>query len=64
MVVVGGGEQHADYNELLGAATAQQALKVPERSRNGIRVDEIMVPKDELIVMRSNRLADDASVLH
>ncbi len=57
--VVRGGED-ATCNELLGAVTAKQALKVPERSRDGIKVGEIMVPKDELIVMRSNRPADDA----
>ena len=47
-------------DELLGAVTAKQALKVQERSRDGIKVEEIMVPKDELIVMTSNRPADDA----
>jgi Zn-dependent protease len=58
-VVVGGGE-YAAGNELLGAVTAKQALKVPEHSRDRIKVEEIMVPKDELIVMRSTRPADDA----
>jgi Zn-dependent protease/Mg2+/Co2+ transporter CorC len=52
--------ENATDNELLGAVTAKQALKVPEHSRDRIKVEEIMVPKDELIVMRSNRPADDA----
>jgi Zn-dependent protease/CBS domain-containing protein len=59
VVVIGGGE-YATGNELLGAVTAKQALKVPEHSRDRIKVEEIMVPKDELIVMRSTRPADDA----
>jgi Zn-dependent protease len=59
-VVLAGGEEAANSNELLGAVTAKQALKVPEQSRDRIKVEEIMVPKDELIVMRSNRPADDA----
>jgi Zn-dependent protease len=46
--------------DLLGAVTAKQALKVPEHRRDRIKVQEIMVPKDNLIVMRSNRAADDA----
>ena len=46
--------------DLLGSVTAEQALRVPEPSRDRIKVQEIMVPKDKLIVMRSNRPADDA----
>jgi Zn-dependent protease len=52
--------ENATDNELLGAVTAKQALKVPEHSRDRIKVEEIMVPKDELIVMRYTRPADDA----
>jgi CBS domain-containing protein len=59
-VVVAGGEEAANGNELLGAVTAKQALKVPEQSRDRIKVEEIMILKNELIVMRSNRPADDA----
>ena len=51
-------QENAD--DLLGAVTAKQALKVPEHSRDRIKIQEIMVPKDQLIVMRSNRSADDA----
>jgi Zn-dependent protease/predicted transcriptional regulator len=62
VVLAGGGrgEKAANGNELLGAVTAKQALKVPEHSRDTIKVEEIMIPKDELIVMSPNRPADDA----
>jgi CBS domain-containing protein len=59
-VVSQGGDYDTGYYKLLGAVTAKQALKVPEHSRDRIKVQEIMDPKDELIVMKSNRLADDA----
>src|SRR5918912_2027205 len=59
-VVLAEGEDAPNGNELLGAVTAKQALKVPEHSRDRIKVEEIMVPKNELIVMSSNRPADDA----
>ena len=59
-VVLAEGEDAANGNELLGAVTAKQALKVPEHSRDRTKVEEIMVPKNELIVMSSNRPADDA----
>src|SRR5919202_4130380 len=59
-VVLAEGEDAANGNELLGAVTAKQALKIPEHSRDRIKVEEIMIPRNELIVMRSNRPADDA----
>jgi CBS domain-containing protein len=48
------------YYELLGAVTAKLALKVPEYNRDMIKVQEIMVPKDQIIIMKSNRPGDDA----
>jgi Zn-dependent protease/CBS domain-containing protein len=54
------GEEDVSGNELLGAVTTKQALKVPEHSRDRIKVEEIMVSKDKLIVMGSTRPADDA----
>ncbi|MBV9177540.1 MAG: site-2 protease family protein [Nitrososphaeraceae archaeon] len=59
-VVAERGDYDPGYYKLLGAVTAKQALKAPEHSRDSIKIQEIMVPKDELIVMKSNRLADDA----
>lgn len=48
------------YYKLLGVVTAKQALKVPECNRDRIKVQEIMVPKEKIIVMKSNRPGDDA----
>jgi CBS domain-containing protein len=59
-VVLAEGEDAANGNELLGAVTAKQALKVPKHSRDRIKVEEIMIPRNELIVMSSNRPANDA----
>jgi hypothetical protein len=38
-----------EHGYLIGAVTAKEAVNV--------QVEEIMIPKDELIVMRSNALA-------
>ena len=52
-------EKHG--SNLLGAVTAKQAINVvPEHDRDRIRVEEIMIPKSKLIVMKSNRTADEA----
>jgi Zn-dependent protease len=52
-------EKHG--SNLLGAVTAKQAVNVvPEHNRDRIRVEEIMIPKNKLIVMKSNRTADEA----
>jgi CBS domain-containing protein len=52
-------EKHG--SNLLGAVTAKQAINVvPEHNRDRIRVEEIMIPKNKLIVMKSNRTADEA----
>ncbi|HEY7571382.1 MAG TPA: site-2 protease family protein [Nitrososphaeraceae archaeon] len=47
-------------HKLLGVVTTKQALKVPEYSRDKIKVQEMLVPKDKIIVMKSNRPANDA----
>jgi Zn-dependent protease len=53
-------EKHGD-NDLLGAVTAKQAINVvPEHNKDSIKVQEIMIPKSKLIVMGSNRSADEA----
>jgi Zn-dependent protease len=52
-------EKHG--SNLLGAVTAKQAINVvPEHNRDRITVEEIMIPKNKLIVMKSNRTADEA----
>jgi Zn-dependent protease/CBS domain-containing protein len=45
---------------LVGMVTLKQAMDVPEYKRQGINVEEIMIPKDSLIVMEPNREADEA----
>ena len=50
-------EEHGD---LIGAATTKEAMNVQKSSKDTIKVEEIMIPKDELIVMKSNALADEA----
>ena len=47
-------------NFLVGMVTLKQAMGVPEYKRQGINVEEIMIPKDSLIVMEPNREADEA----
>jgi Zn-dependent protease/predicted transcriptional regulator len=48
------------YDALLGTVTAKQAMDVPEYKRITVTVNEIMMPKNELIVMKSNRTAEEA----
>jgi predicted transcriptional regulator len=45
---------------LVGMVTLKQAMDVPEYKRQEINVEEIMIPKDSLIVMEPNRKADEA----
>src|ERR687887_377924 len=47
-------------DDLLGAVTAKQAINVPQHERDRVKVEEIMIPKSKLIVMKSNRPADEA----
>ena len=47
-------------DNLLGAVTAKQAINVPQHERDRVKVEEIMIPKSKLIVMKSNRPADEA----
>ena len=52
-------EKYGD--NLLGAVTAKQAIDVvPEHNKDRIKVEEIMTPKSKLIVLGSNRSADEA----
>ena len=52
-------EKHG--SNLLGAVTAKQAINVvPEHNRDTITVEEIMIPKNKLIVMKSNGTANEA----
>lgn len=45
---------------LLGAVTTKQAMNVPEQEADKVRVEQIMTPSKELIIMSSDRYADEA----
>ena len=47
-------------NLLVGMVNLKQVLDVPENSRRQVNVENIMSPKDSLIVMEPNRKADEA----
>lgn len=48
------------HNLLVGMVTLKQVLDVPENIRRQVNVEDIMVPKDSLIVMEPYRKADEA----
>ncbi len=45
---------------LIGTVMAKDAMNVQESKRDKIKVGEIMIPNDELILMKSNAFADEA----
>ena len=45
------------HGYLIGAVKAKEAMNVQKSSNDTTKVEELMIPKDELIVMRSNALA-------
>lgn len=45
---------------LLGMVTLKEVMDVPEYKRQEINVEEIMIPRNSLIVMESKRMADEA----
>ena len=49
-----------ERGDLIGAVTTKQVMNVQKSSSNTTKVEEIMIPKDELIVMKSDALADEA----
>jgi CBS domain-containing protein len=44
----------------LGSITAKDAMNVSEKNRENIKVDEIMIEKNNLVIMSSDRTADEA----
>jgi Zn-dependent protease/CBS domain-containing protein len=50
----------AQADILLGMVTLKEVMNVPEHKRQDIKVEEIMIPRNSLIVMESNRMADEA----
>jgi Zn-dependent protease/predicted transcriptional regulator len=49
-----------ENGNLIGAVTTKQAMNAQKSSRDTIKVEEIMTPKDELIVMKADASADEA----
>jgi CBS domain-containing protein len=49
-----------ENGNLIGAVTTKQAMNIQKSSRDTIKVEEIMTPKDELIVMKDDASADEA----
>ena len=49
-----------EHGNLIGAVTTKEAINVEKSNKDTIKVEEIMIPKDELIVMKSNALAHEA----
>jgi Zn-dependent protease len=49
-----------ENGNLIGAVTTKQAMNVQKSSRDTIKVEEIMIPKEELIVMKADASADEA----
>jgi Zn-dependent protease/predicted transcriptional regulator len=45
---------------LLGMVTLKEVMDVPEYKRQEINVEKIMIPRNSLIIMESNRMADEA----
>ena len=50
----------AEDDILLGMVTLKEVMDVPEYKRQEINVERIMIPRNSLIVMESNRMADEA----
>src|SRR5215469_3935291 len=49
-----------ENGNLIGAITTKQAMNVQKSSRDTIKVEEVMIPKDDLIVMKADVSADEA----
>ena len=53
-------EEGTGNNYLLGSITAKDAINVSETNRESVRVDEIMIDKNNLVIMSPDRTADVA----
>jgi len=49
-----------ENGNLIGAVTTKQTMNVQKSSRDTIKVEEIMIPEDDLILMKANASADEA----
>jgi Zn-dependent protease len=50
----------SDDGFLLGSVTTKQAMNIPEQEADNVRVEQIMTPTKELIIMGPDRHADEA----
>ena len=53
-------EDSTGNNYLLGSITAKDAMNVSEKNRENIKVEEIMIEKNNLVIMSPDRTADVA----
>lgn len=49
-----------ERNVLLGAVTLKRVLEIPESKRQSITTEQVLIPKDELVVMRPDEKAEAA----
>jgi predicted transcriptional regulator len=49
-----------DYGRLVGLVTFKDAWNIQEQKRNSVQVANIMIEKSSLIIMQTDRTADDA----
>ncbi len=53
-------EDGTGNNYLLGSITAKDAMNVSEKNRENVKIDEIMIEKNNLVIMSPDRTADEA----
>ena len=49
-----------NYYYLLGSITAKDAMSISEKNREGVKVEEVMIDKKNLVIMSPDKTADIA----
>ncbi len=49
-----------EHNVLLGAVTLKRVLEIPESRRQSVTAEQVLIPKEELVVMRPDEKAEAA----
>jgi len=49
-----------NYYYLLGSITAKDAMSIPEKNREGVKVEKVMIDKKNLVIMSPDKTADIA----
>lgn len=49
-----------EQNRLLGAVTLKRVLEIPESRRQSVTAEQVLIPKEELVVMRPDEKAEAA----